>query len=173
MPTIDFNPKFTRPELLLHGGIPGPLHGTAPRVVLGDKWWQETRSAAYVKNNWCCHACGAKPEVDKPLEAHECYEFDYRKGRATYIETVALCYRCHQFIHLGHTEITLGIAVALKVLDRGVKILAGAGLEKEYYERLLTARTAMLKAPPDNKWRLVIDGKEYKPVRLTTEVSRE
>jgi hypothetical protein len=166
MPTIDFNPRFKRPELLLHGGIPSPLHGTAPRSILGEEWWQKTRSAAYLKNNWCCHACGAKPEANHPLEAHECYEFDYAKGRATYIETVALCRKCHQFIHLGHTELALGIVTALKIRDRGLEILGSAGLAGEFHKRMLIAGARMLSAPPANEWRLIIDGKEYKPLWL-------
>lgn len=51
-------PVRTNPSILLHGNIPKPMHGTAPRVVLGQAWWNKERQAAYASTNYCCEACG-------------------------------------------------------------------------------------------------------------------
>ena len=91
---------MTRPELLMHPQIPPPLHGLAPRVVMGRKWWDEQRRIAYAKHDDKCHCCGihkSKAKYRKVLEAHEAYKIDWTAGRAELEEIVALCHSCHPF----------------------------------------------------------------------------
>ena len=38
--------------------IPLPLHGLAPRVIKGQKWWSDTKKEAKAKLNQHCWACG-------------------------------------------------------------------------------------------------------------------
>lgn len=154
----------TRPELLLDLGIPGPMSGTAPRVVLGQAWWDKTRQEAYASTGYRCLACGVSKWEDvehKWLEGHEVYKIDWRRGRMIYVETVPLCHYCHCFIHQGRLgELAKRKEVPLwklkAVLRHGLSILKGAKLSW----------------PPDpppsaavgwERWRLVVEGKEYPP----------
>jgi hypothetical protein len=145
----------TRPELLNHPNIPKPLHGLAPRVLLGEEWWNEAREQAYKRNYYQCWACGVhKYEAlfHRWLEAHETYAIDYRAGRAEMIEVVALCHACHNFIHSGRLmalleqdQIPPGRFWA--ILKHGFKMLRTAGLPDNIY-----AREAVLAG-----WQLLID----------------
>jgi hypothetical protein len=156
------SPRFVRPEILTHPNIPKPLHGLAPRVILGDKWWNEQRKIAYAKNNYCCWACGihqANAKYHQWLEAHEMYKYDYKKGSAELVEIVALCHSCHNFIHDGRMEM----------------MVQSGKLEKEKYEDIIEHGMLILvtnkisrKSPKTTeiqqdwkKWHLVIDGKKY------------
>jgi hypothetical protein len=151
---------MNRPELLLHPQIPKPLHGCAPRVILGEDWWNRERQAAYAANDFCCWACGV-PKADalihQWLEGHECYEFDYAKGRLTLKEIVALCHLCHNFIHLGRLGMLLKRGETthefiLQVIDHGRTVTKG-----------LKAPALPKISAPWAAWRMVIDGKEYGP----------
>jgi hypothetical protein len=94
----------TFPWLLFHPNIPKPLHGLAPRIILGEKWWNETKKAAKAKLNYHCWACGihqSQAKYHQWLEAHECYSINYNLGRVEYVGTCALCHACHNYIHDG------------------------------------------------------------------------
>lgn len=157
-----------RPEVLLHGQIPKPMHGLAPREILGRAWWDKTRRAAYKSTRFHCIACGVY-KYNTPedyLCGHEVYSIDYLLGRMEYVETIPLCSRCHNFIHSGRLS-------ALR--DQG-KIT-----ESEYMSVLGHGRTVLYEAglhlsPPYSgptadweDWRLVIDGVEYPPKFKTFE----
>lgn len=157
-------PKWKpRPELLLCGNVPNPMHGRAPRVVLGSKWWEQTRQAAYRSTAFHCAACGVwkhQAKGRKWLEAHEVYEIDYLRGRMTYVETVPLCHYCHAYIHSGRLAamleegwISQGRYAA--IVRHGDLVLAEAGLEQP------VPYTGPMAEWSD--WRLVIDGVEYPP----------
>lgn len=193
MPKIDFvavsTPNFTRPELLRHSTIPQPMFGTAPRVVMGQEWWDKTRREAYAKNNMRCWACGG----EGPLEAHEAYRIDYRNAEMIYVETTALCNDCHSFIHIGRTIGMLARGErkhsdVKRIVLRGYEILKKAKLKCPYETSLInnprlawpgntswmrrvlknTERTNhmdlyWMKAHPWERWRLVFDGQKYPP----------
>jgi len=150
-----------RPEILLHPNIPKPLHGIAPRTILGKDWWDKHRQIAYAKNDYRCWACGVHKTDAKYhqwLEAHEFYEIDYAKGRVVFVELVALCHACHNFIHDGRMvhlvdEGKMDEKQYREILKHGNRILAKAGLVRED----LGGPTAEW-----GKWRLVLEGKEYK-----------
>lgn len=157
-------PKWTlRPEILLCGNIPKPLHGVAPRVVLGDKWWEKTRQEAYRSTDYHCIACGVPKHLAKGsphLDAHEVYVIDYVAGRMTYLETVPVCPYCHQYIHSGRSLALLEQGILphrtyAAIRWHGDRILRKAGLTPAAeYEGPF---------PPWKNWRLVINGVEYKP----------
>jgi len=103
--------KFPDASILLHPNIPKPLHGLAPRTIIGQEWWDEERYEAYARYGFCCHACGVhKDEFAHRkgiLDAHEMYQMDYKNGKMIYLYSVALCHYCHNFIHNGRMAIRL------------------------------------------------------------------
>jgi len=181
-PTGD-EPLFIRPGLLTHPNIPKPLHGMNPRTVLGSGWWNAARKVVYRENNFCCWACGnhkARAPL-KRLEAHETYDIDYARGTAVFVEVVALCHFCHQFIHSGRLRILMmkgdvDPQKVVKVATHGYGILSQAGLEPSIWTRMnlekdYTPSYEFLHGPfaEWSTWRLVIGDKEYPP-KWKTEV---
>jgi len=156
------------PEVLLCGNVPKPMHGLAPRVVLGRKWWDQTRQAAYASTNNHCIACGVhkfRAMCRQWMEGHELYAVDYVNGRMKYLRTVPLCHYCHNYIHSGRLEAMLekGEITHAKyaaIHQHGDAVLDDAGLEKEEHQGLVA---------PWEKWRLVIGRKTYKPKFKTYE----
>lgn len=151
------------PGILLQPNIPKPMHGTAPRVVLGQAWWDLERRAAYLSTSYHCIACGVfrrSPDGRRKLEGHEVYNIDYLLGRMEYVETVPLCTQCHAFIHCGRLEI----------------MRRKGEVTDEEYQATMTHGTSILKrasltrpAPYEGfiadwkDWRLVVNGVEYPP----------
>lgn len=160
---LSVNPAWSlRPEVLTHGPIPFPMHGLAPRVVLGEAWWRKARNAAYRSTSFHCIACGVpKEKADRrQLEAHEVYEIDWLMGRMHYEETVPVCPFCHGFIHSGRLRALLEKRLVTaqryaSIIQHGEAILEKHGLEVKDY-----------RGPQADwgDWRLVIDGKEYPPL---------
>lgn len=167
-----------RPEILLHPNIPAPLHGLAPRNLLGGKWWNATKQAAYQTTAYHCVACGVakeQAEYRQWLEAHECYDVDYSAGRAYYRETVPLCHMCHNYVHDGRLKWLLETgkihhAKFRKIMTHGDEVLTLAGLEKaNYLEREIIFANLVRagKVAQWGQWRLVVEGKEYLPLYKT------
>lgn len=168
----DPKPTWIRqPEILLCPNVPKPLYGVAPRKVLGDKWWEETRQAAYASTDYHCIACGVHRSnafYRQWLEGHELYRIDYAKGRMVYVRTVPLCSYCHAYIHDGRLramldkgEITQGHYAA--VIQYGDRVLREAGLKRLAYND--RDSSIWLNGVADwSKWRLCIDRRKFKPL---------
>jgi len=145
-----------RPSLLLCPNIPKPLHGVAPRELLGSKWWNETRQAAYVSTAYHCSACGVW-------------------------KSVPLCHYCHNFIHDGRMRALIQqrkfkFAKYTAVIQHGNAVLKRVGLEKVPYAKreeaiVELALNGRLAEWPT--WRLVLFGKKYKPKFKTEEQWRK
>ena len=123
--------KDMKPEILTQPNIPKPLHGLAPRTIMGQEWWDTERQKAYASTDYHCVACGVpKSEAKKFhwLEAHEYWKFDYRKGTAEVISIEPLCHYCHNFIHSGRLAMIMGkeksVEEAEDILEHGFKLLA-------------------------------------------------
>jgi hypothetical protein len=149
-------------------------------VVLGSKWWDATRKAAYASTAYHCAACGVwKMQAlgRRWLEGHERYELDYARGRATYVETVPLCHFCHNYIHDGRLLALLQRgevhqAKYVAIMQHGDSVLFRAGLRKQTRaerdeEFRLAATRGEVAAWKD--WRLVVDGVEYPPLYKSLE----
>lgn len=163
-----------RPELLLGPNVPKPMHGVAPRVVLGAKWWNAERKAAYNRAGYRCQACGVmkwEAKSRKWLEAHEQYKIDYDKGLMHYVKAVALCHYCHNYIHDGRLNSLLlkGKVTHAKfaaIMQHGDAVLAAAGLHRKSYKEREADYVKLLLAGevvPWHKWRLVIGRKKFPP----------
>ena len=160
-------PPDPDPWLLCQPNIPKPLHGVAPRVIAGDRWWDEKRRQAYEEAGFRCRACGAHktkvPGQRKILEAHERYDYDYVRGRLTFVGLAALCPYCHGFIHDGRLRQLFADGAITQeyydaVIEHGCAILRRAGLTEVWEERHNKACRVRWQ-----DWRLVFEGKEYGP----------
>lgn len=153
--------KKLRPEILLHPNIPKPLHGTSPRTILGDDWWDAQRKQAYANSGNRCVACGvhkSEAKYHKWVEAHELYDINYKKGLMTFREIVALCHSCHCYIHSGRMammvqEGTMEESMMNDIIRHGNRILKAAGLKHPSDPQF---------AADWEDWRLVLYGKKYK-----------
>ena len=117
--TVD-RPKKIQPRLLYHFPIPPDLHRLNPRLLLGRRWWNKTRKKAYRSNNGFCQACGGTGRLD----AHEQYEFNFKKKIATFRGVVPLCRSCHMYIHW----LSCPLHMKVVILRIGNKILLDAEL---------------------------------------------
>ena len=160
-----------QPQILLHPNIPKPMHGVAPRVVLGLNWWNRERLLSYKSTDFHCQACGVHKLYAKYhqwLEAHELYDIDYAKGRMKYLRSVPLCHFCHNYIHDGRLQMLLDRgeihhAKFVAIIKHGDSVLKAAGIKKLSHEK---RDELILNGPLAewSKWRLVIGRKHYKPL---------
>lgn len=103
---------WTAPEgggapLLTMPNVPHPLHGLAPRTIMGSAAWKAYREQVYAEHDDVCEICGqklcGKLKGDYPLHhAHEVYDIDYEAKTCTFIRACCICPACHTgFIHSG------------------------------------------------------------------------
>jgi hypothetical protein len=160
---VDLKKWKPKPEILASPHTPKPMHGTVPREILGQAWWDKTRKEAYASTNYHCIACSvhkSEAKYHKWLEAHEVYRPNYSVGIWKYLYTVPLCHFCHNFIHAGRLQALLERGEIhhhkyCAILKHGDAILAAIGLKPwQPYEG---------KFAPWSKWRLQIGRKKYKP----------
>jgi hypothetical protein len=162
MPIKD--PPRMRPEILLQPNIPKPLHGLAPRTVLGGEWWEATKFNALLLAGGYCRACGVNVAAlgrGFRLECHEVYKIDYKRGRMYYQETLAICSDCHEYIHDGRLWCLLQKKQITKreynlVMKHGRATLRMAGFK--YFKPVYPLTSASW-----SKWRLVVNEVEYGP----------
>lgn len=110
--------------------VPRPLHGLPPRKIMGQTEWDKMRKRCYYNAGYKCEACGAEPEKGG-LDAHELYSINWMDGTSTFVRCVALCKKCHSFIHSGRL-ITLhkqgnplySREVVLSTVEHGFKIIS-------------------------------------------------
>ena len=92
----DLRPLIAMPN------VPKPLHGVAPRTVLGTTTWNKMRRECYEKANDTCEICGDCPDDKRKRQAHEVYVVNYSTGESVFIGCVCLCQQCHlACIHNG------------------------------------------------------------------------
>ena len=147
------------PKLLLDAGPPRALYKVNPRLIFGKVWWDEVRKWAYKKSDNKCAACG---KSDVKLEAHELYNIDTVRGRMELKDVVALCWKCHSFIHqdLHRGLISQGVMKAsdvARVIDHGKRVLA------RYNIKCIRKDPNVINIKPED-WRLVVQGREYEPI---------
>lgn len=172
--TVKEQPKHSisekvEPSILLHPPIPDPMHGIAPRVVMGTSSFNKLRKEVYARQDYHCLCCGVhKEDADwhKWLECHEFYNVDYRFFTMEILDYVALCHACHNFIHstrLGYMEEKGEISSYKKdtIMERGYGILESAGLLGQYLKINEFAKSVDY-TKTWNLWRMVYRGWIYK-----------
>lgn len=133
-------PDWCKPEILCHPNIPKPLHGIAPRTIMGQKWWDKTRREAYARYDYQCVACGIHKKATRKgwLEAHEFWHINYATGECSITSIEPLCHTCHNFIHSGRLQAIQDQPVAeggkpkdeiIRILQHGVNILRKNNLQ--------------------------------------------
>lgn len=86
---------------LCQPNIPHPLHGLAPRIIVGPTEWNRMRRECYEACERRCEICGEACLPGK-MDAHELYDFDYESKSATFVRLIGLCKTCHGgVIHSG------------------------------------------------------------------------
>lgn len=168
------------PDILCHPNIPQPLHGIAPREIMGRKWWDKTRKEVYASSNFHCRACGVHKRHARRyqwLEAHEFWHVDYQTGTCTITSIEPLCHFCHNFIHTGRLSAILGtdkpLEEVIAILEHGFAVLSKHNLQcfpfTLEFAKSLGARTFgvtayEVKENPSIKWenwKLIWEGQEY------------
>lgn len=92
----DLRPLIAMPNL------PKPIHGLAPRTLLGSSTWDHMRKLCYFSADNTCEICGEKPENLRHRHAHEVYSIDYEKGEARFVRAFCICALDHlACIHTG------------------------------------------------------------------------
>ena len=162
-----------QPSILQCPNVPKPMHGLAPREIMGRQWWDLKRKQVYASTNCHCKACGAAGR----MEAHEFWKINYNIGECIITEIVPLCYECHNFIHSGRLLKVAGTQIpvqkCVEILERGFKILAENDLDcfeaALMAAKELGAKTYKVKPYPlpDKElrwkdWYLVWNGKIYR-----------
>lgn len=165
---VKSNKIITRPEILLHPNLPKPLHSLSPRTIMG-KEWTNVRREAYAKNDYHCQCCGMFAPYDfdnkrfvsrdQQLEAHECYDIDYVNCTSRLLEIVAICTRCHSYIHSGRVQSLYDKGIldeqeCFEIFTHGDSILIDAGLNP--FEKEVDNKTYKEEW---SKWNLVYEGK--------------
>lgn len=147
------------PTILIHPNIPKPLHGLNPRTIMGAAAWLELTTNKRNSTHFC-EACGTSKLISGTLECHEEYNINYEAGISKFIKIVAICKKCHEFIHCGRLKALMqqqavSRSYYLMILKRGRAILKKHKIRKMGYKGTI--------APWEN-WKLIFEGKEYKPL---------
>ena len=152
------------PNILLAPPIPLPLHTVNPRNIKGEEWWDTVRHKAYEYNEGCCWCCG---QHGGRLEAHEIYELDEETYCMTLKAIVALCYKCHMFIHRGfvHTQVVAGKITTKEqreIIDHGITLLNKGKIYDKYLNSIMSWIKKREKMKDTwSKWYLHFDGKRH------------
>ena len=81
-------------KILTMPNVPHPLHGLAPRTIMGKTTWDHVRKKCYFDAGYKCEACG-KILGPGECQAHELYTYNYVAGTAKFERCVCLCKTCH------------------------------------------------------------------------------
>lgn len=88
--------------LLTMPNIPKPLHGVAPRAIMGDAVWNRVRKKAYYDAGYKSEISGVLSAGPGGLHAHEVYDINYVTGVCKFKRVCAITPQEHvYFIHSG------------------------------------------------------------------------
>lgn len=123
-------PEGTGAPLITMPNVPRPLHGLPPRKLMGDTTWNRVRKRCYYDAGYKCEICGEEPPKGQ-LHAHELYTYDFAEGTGTFERCIAVCKKCHDFIHSGRLvtmfkngNMLYPKSYLLTVVEKGFKIIS-------------------------------------------------
>lgn len=126
-------PKEDGAPIIAMPNVPAPLHGVAPRTVLGDSTWTHMRKRCYYDAGYKSQISGEwldGSSSDARCHAHELYSYDYTKGTAFFERAVCISPLEHNFIHSGRmlTMYKKGNPLMpkkylLKIVENGFRII--------------------------------------------------
>ena len=97
-------PKEDGAPIIAMPNVPAPLHGQAPRTLLGKSTWDHMRKYCYYNAGYKSQISGEDLDGttnDKKCNAHELYSYDYVHGKAYFERAVCISPVEHNFIHSG------------------------------------------------------------------------
>lgn len=95
-------PEETGVPLITMPNVPRPLHGLAPRTIMGVSTWNHVRKRCYYDAGYKCEICGVDfAEIRPRYAAHELYSYDWIAGTGKFERCIAICQVCHNAIHSG------------------------------------------------------------------------
>lgn len=95
-------PKTGGAPLLTMPNIPKPMHGLAPRIIMGEAAWTKVRKKAYFDAGYRSEISGKLCAEPGSLHAHEVYDINYKTGLCTFKRVCAITPQEHvYFIHSG------------------------------------------------------------------------
>lgn len=126
-------PKEDGAPIIAMPNIPTPIHGLAPRTVLGSGVWNHMRKRCYYMADYKSQISGIeldKSDSQRVPNAHELYSYNYITGEALFVRAVCISPLEHNFIHSGRmlTMYKKGNPLmpkqyVLKCLENGFKII--------------------------------------------------
>jgi len=84
--------------------VPQTSWWTNVRSMVSRKTWDIIRRQTYAEANYCCEICGGKG-TKHPVECHEIWHYDDKKGIQKLLKMIALCPKCHEVKHIGLSSI--------------------------------------------------------------------
>lgn len=126
-------PKEDGAPIITMPNVPAPLHGLAPRTILGNATWTHMRKKCYFDADYKSQISGIDLDgsnSDLKCNAHELYSYDYTKGTAYFERAVCISPVEHNFIHSGRMltmykkgNPLMPKAYLLKAVENGFKII--------------------------------------------------
>lgn len=80
--------------------VPSSSWNVNLRSLLSRQEWDVFRRDVYRKAGYVCEVCGGKGRRH-PVECHEVWKFDLKRGVQVLAGAVALCPACHEVKHIG------------------------------------------------------------------------
>lgn len=126
-------PKEDGAPIIAMPNVPAPLHGCAPRTLLGNSTWTHMRKKCYFDADYKSQISGIELDgrnSDLKCNAHELYSYDYVHGEAYFERAVCISPIEHNFIHSGRMltmykkgNPLMPKSYLLKVVENGFSII--------------------------------------------------
>lgn len=93
--------------------IPSTSFFTNLRSMLPASEWDRLRRDCYQKAGHVCEVCGGRGPKH-PVECHEIWKYNTKKGVQRLDGLIALCPACHEVVHFGLAQVRGRGKIALK-----------------------------------------------------------